>query len=116
MKSVTVELDGTTREYESIGAFCKDIGINHSTFINMIKNNRCSMTNKTKALENMLITIHDDDDRFEETKYAFGVYEKKDYNRSHTCECGVTHYFRDRERHKKSKRHINWASSSGHDI
>lgn len=109
MLPITLEYnDGSIMNFNSIDAFTKHLGIPQSTFCSLIKKNRTKMTNNTKTLENKKVTVHyKDHDKILE----FGQYIPTDYNRSHICECGVSHYYRDRKRHAKSKYHQNWLNN-----
>lgn len=110
MKSVTItNQDGTTTHYNTLKSFCDSISMNQSTLCNIFKIHETRggrMTKKSMCLENKTITIHNDNG--DDQTIEFGKYEPLDYNRSHTCECGVTHYYRDMKRHKQSKHHQNW--------
>ena len=115
MKSVTVtNQDGSTTHFHTLKSFCDTMCIPQSTFCNMVRTNRLRMTKKTMCLENKSITIHIDD--ADDVTLTFGKYEPLDYNRPHTCQCGVTHYHRDMKRHQRSKFHQNWVSSQNHTI
>lgn len=113
VKSIDVTYpDGRKTFYPTLSAFCNEIGINTATFSNMIRNNRTKLSLKTKPLEHLNLTIYDgDNDDNTQKTYAFGGYAKTDYNRLHTCECGSTHYYRDRKRHMKSKLHGDWVET-----